>query len=90
MAVSLTEIGFSDFAYTIRLILAKLLHRFFSKIPTRIAAHPAGTRGRRIDHFAKPSWIVDKTVLVPIVTPVPLEPVPMMPTCRPGQFAASI
>jgi hypothetical protein len=90
MNASLTKIGFLDLAQAIRLILAKLLHGFLAKITTRVAAHPARTRGRRIDHLAKPSWIAGKTILVPILTPVPLKPIPMMPAYRPGQFAVSI
>jgi len=52
MNASSTKIWFIDLAQAIRLILAKLLHGFLAKITTRVATHPAGTRGRRIDNLS--------------------------------------
>ena len=92
MVISSTKIWFSDFAYTIRLILAKLLQGFLAEIPTRIAAHPAGTRGRRIDHLSAKLWVFVclRKIAAPMKTTIAPQSIPVMPAVRPGQFAASI
>lgn len=80
------------YPYTIRLIPAKLLHGFLAEMPARIAAHPAGTRGRRIDHLAARLWVFIRLrkIAAPMKTTIAPQSIPMMPAVRAGQFAVSI
>lgn len=89
---SSTKIWFSDFAYTIRLIMAKLLQSFLAEIFARIPAHPAGAWGWRIYDFTAMPWafVGLRKIPAPMKAAVAQQAMSMMAAHRPGQFTLSI
>lgn len=89
--VSLAKIGFPD-AFAVRLVLAKLLHGFFTEIPARIAAHPAGAGSWRIDHLAERFLVPlsSSKIHPPMKTTIAPQTMAMMPAHRAGWSPISI